>query len=166
MYKLKNNVPQSVMINMYYAFIYSIMNYGILLWGNNYKSRLNKIIILQKRAVRIISNSQYLTHTNSLFKNLKILKLQDIVRLEVLKFVYKHKFNKLPHIFQNYFHTSQLHLRNSSLIIPRHKTNYRAFSIQVQGAKIFNQFNSKHKVDFSSINSLVKYYIKSTLNTY
>ena len=58
---------------------------------------------LQKRAVRIISCSKYNSHTDSLFKNLNLLKLKDLFELNVLKLYNKYKKNILPFYISNIF---------------------------------------------------------------
>ncbi len=49
-----------------------------MVWGNTNAFKLNSIITLQKRAVRILSNADYLAHTSEIFLNHKILKLDQI----------------------------------------------------------------------------------------
>ena len=44
---------------------------------------------LQKRVMRIITCSKYNTHSEPLFKELKLLKLEDIRKLQELKLYYK-----------------------------------------------------------------------------
>ncbi len=166
LYKLKGSFPQSTMLNMYYSFIYSLLTYGISIWGNSSKSNLNKLITLQKQAVRIICDTAYRAHTDSLFKTLKILKLQDIFLLEVLKFTYKFKLGILPTVFHDYFTISETQVRQETFHIPRHRTNYRAASIKILGAKKFNQFHKKFKVQLNSINNLKKFFILNTLSEY
>ncbi len=55
---------------------------------------------LQKKIVRILSLSKYNAHTDALFKQLKLLKVNDILKLQELKCYYKYKNNKLPHYLQ------------------------------------------------------------------
>ena len=43
-------------LNKYYAYIHSILSYGIIFWGRS--SNVNKLFILQKKIVRIITNSR------------------------------------------------------------------------------------------------------------
>ena len=69
-----------------------------LLWGNSYYSHLHKLKLLQKKAIRIISNTDYLAHSSKLFVNLKLLKLDDIVKFQLGTFMYKLKYNKLPSV--------------------------------------------------------------------
>ncbi len=77
--------------------IVSHLNYCILAWGYEH-SRLNKI---QKRVIRIINNSKYNAHTEPLFKKLKLLKIEDILKLNEIKFYYKLTNGKLPVYFQH-----------------------------------------------------------------
>ncbi len=166
LYKLKGNVPQFTMINMYYSFVYSLLTYGITVWGSSSKGNLNKLLLLQKQAIRVITNSSYRAHTDSLFKSLKVLKIQDIFFLEVLQFVYKFKLGKLPCIFSNLFTFNTRQSRQQILHIPIHRTNYRAASITVVGAKIFNEFHRRHNVELISINNFKKLFNNFTLSNY
>ncbi len=73
--------------------VLSHLNFGIFLWG----FKCEKVFKLQKNIVRILSLSKYNAHTDFIFKNLKLLKVSDILNLQELKFYYKYKNNKLPH---------------------------------------------------------------------
>ena len=44
--------------------------------------------ITEKKPVRIMSNSEYLTHSKPLFKTLKLLKIDDVYKLKLMKFYY------------------------------------------------------------------------------
>ncbi len=74
----------------------SHLNFGLLIWG----FKCEKITKLQKKFVRILSLSKYNAHTEPLFKQLKLLKIIDIFKLQELKIYYKYKNNKLPHYLQ------------------------------------------------------------------
>jgi len=41
---------------VYFAYLHSILSYGIIFWGN--QSYSDKIFKIQKRAIRIITNSR------------------------------------------------------------------------------------------------------------
>ena len=58
---------------------------------------------LQKRAVRIIKNSNYNSHTEPIFKDLHLLKLEDIFICNILKFYYKLEHQTVPQYFINTF---------------------------------------------------------------
>ena len=73
------------------------LQYSILNWGHK-NSRLHK---LQKRGVRIITNSRYNAHTEVIFKRLNLLKLPDIFNISILKFYYKYENNTIPEYFKS-----------------------------------------------------------------
>ena len=77
--KLKRFVPIEILRIMYFSLIQSHLNFGILHWGHTIKDTdiLSK---MQKRAVRIITNSTYRCHTTPLFKQMDINKLVDIFK--------------------------------------------------------------------------------------
>ena len=96
--KLKNTLPTNIKILIYNSLILSHINYGILIWGYH-SERLNK---LQKKAIRIISKLKYNSHTEPHFKQLHLLRINDILNQTILKFYFKLKNNKLPNYFTNF----------------------------------------------------------------
>jgi hypothetical protein len=56
-----------------FAYFYSIMKYGLILWGNSPNSKM--IFTLQKRTVRIIAGVKSMTSCRNLFMSLEILPL-------------------------------------------------------------------------------------------
>ena len=70
----------------------SNLTYSMLVWGSN----INRLIKLQKRAIRIVSLQKSKSHTEPIFKELNLLKLQDILTLQHLKFYYKFRHNNIP----------------------------------------------------------------------
>ena len=56
--------------------------------------------------MRIISCSKYNAHTDPIFKSLKLLKVEDIFKINLLKFLYKFEKNTLPDYFSGIFTTS------------------------------------------------------------
>jgi len=93
--KLKHFLPTDVKVTLYNSLILSHINYCLLVWG--YES--DRIKKLQKKAVRVIAVSKYNAHSEPLFKKLKLLKVEDILRLHELKFYFKYCQDKLPFYF-------------------------------------------------------------------
>ena len=110
---------------IYYSLIYPHLLYGIPIWGNADDSFINPLLILQKRAVRLIINKERNIHTifelhgdpvtywyvdtfakvpsDPIFKELGILKIHDIFKLTTLNFVFD-CINKLnPEQFHSYY---------------------------------------------------------------
>ena len=68
---LKSHVSDTYVRTAYFAFFQSIISYGIVLWGNC--SHTHEILLLQKKVLRVITNSDKYTHCKSLFIKLKVL---------------------------------------------------------------------------------------------
>ena len=88
---------------IYNSLLMSHILYGISVWGGSPNKTLDRLIKLQKKAVRHVYNLKYNSHTNSIFYELRCLKLNDAYRLQCIKIGYKRKLNKLP-----LYHASRL----------------------------------------------------------
>lgn len=95
--RLKYFLPLQTKLQIYSSLILSHLNLGILIWGY----QCDRVIKLQKKAVRILSLSKYNAHTEPIFKDLKLLKVKDILKLQQLKFFFKFKHDKLPEYLLN-----------------------------------------------------------------
>src|SRR6218665_2440200 len=130
-------IPTNVRLTLYYSLIYPYIAYCNIIWASNYKSRLYRLKILQKRSVRIIAGLPYNSHTDPIFKHFEILKLFQINLKQINEFMHRYSYNTLPTVFSNFFTPSAVHsynARNSSTI--KHAfppTNSRKFSIRVAG---------------------------------
>ena len=66
-------------------------------------SKLNSIEILQNRFLRASLFYDSRTSVNVLYNEFRVLKLNDMVDMEFVKFVFKFSNNMLPRYFKNYF---------------------------------------------------------------
>ena len=102
--KLRHYVTKDVLIKVYYGIAYPYLLYPVTNWGNAAKTHIQKIQVLQNRLIKIISNTfKFKTKLLPLYQELNILKFHNIYRLEVIKFMNKHKNGKLPALFNDYF---------------------------------------------------------------
>ena len=79
--KIRYSVADLVLVQLYYSLIYPFLTYSLITWGTAHQTTLLPLIALQKRAVRIITFSEYNCHSSSLFGKLEILKLNDFLYL-------------------------------------------------------------------------------------
>ena len=93
--RIKNVLPLHILRTLYHSMIYPHINYGLLVWGYQC-SRITKI---QKRAIRVITCSNYNAHTEPLLKALEILRVSDVLHLNAMKFYYKNARKQLPPYF-------------------------------------------------------------------
>ena len=97
--RTKRYLDSSVLLKIYNLLILSHLHYGILCWGFD----CHKLFKIQKKAIRLICKSKYNAHTDPLFKSLKLLKVNDIFKLQCIKFFQKYSQNNLPKYFLNIF---------------------------------------------------------------
>ena len=89
LYKLSNlKLPKSILLQVYYSLIYSYLNYNPCCYLGTYNTHINRLIVLQKRAIRIISGVSFIEHTEPLFLSNKMLKIHDIYNLNVGLYMY------------------------------------------------------------------------------
>ena len=116
--RLKLLFPQEIKCLLYNSLIVPHINYCITAWGFH----RNRITIIQKKAIRIITASSYISHTEPLFKQLNLLKVEDILTLQELKFYFKYNQGILPKYSQNwnFIPNSKIHNHNTRKITTLH----------------------------------------------
>ena len=114
MYKIKDKVDNDILIMLYNTLILPYLTYCNDIWGNTYYSRIHNLVLLQKRVIRIIGNAGYRDHTSSIFQKFKILKLQDLIKLQTCILMYKANNGSLPsHIQLNFVINKEVHKYNT-----------------------------------------------------
>ena len=105
MYKTSFLIDRRGRCILYYSLFLRYIIYCAEIWGNTYKANLKCLVLLQKKVVRLICGAQRLDHTSSLFYDLGILKLSDIVKLKSAEIMYTGKEfnNPLPNNIQKLF---------------------------------------------------------------
>jgi hypothetical protein len=110
---IKLHVPQkNLIITIYHALITPHLNYQLLSWGYDYTN----ILKLQKKAIRTITSSHFIAHTEPLYKKLQILiRLPDLHSLIRMKFLFKFFKNDLPGYFMHntFITNNQIHPHNT-----------------------------------------------------
>jgi hypothetical protein len=127
---------------VYFTYIHSVVSYGIIFGGNQPYS--DKIFKIQKRVIRIITNSRMRDSCRELFKKLEILPLysQYIFSISIFVIKNKHLFytNNQIHIIHTRFKTN-LHPPTANLTKFQKAVHYSTI-------KIFN--NLSHNIKDSA----------------
>ena len=89
LFKLSSYMPSEILKIIYHALVTPYFTYCITVWGCAPQYLINKLLILQKKLIRIVAGATYFAYTNPLFNSLRILKLKDIYELRSLIFIYK-----------------------------------------------------------------------------
>ena len=170
MYRLKNIVPQHVLSILYNSTILPHLSYGILAWG----AKTEHIFKIQKRAVRIVSNSRYISHTEPIFKSLNFLKVTDLYKLHVLKFYYNYCHNNLPSYFRSFEfpRISQIHSYNTrnkeNFNVPKTRTKMAEYCLRNMIPRILNTTAPSilQKINTHSLSGYVFFIKHCFINSY
>ena len=177
MNRIKHLVPKKTLLTLYYSLIYPHLNYCVIIWGSACKNALNRIKVLQKRAIRILDKNHWLAHTDSIFKHFQIIKLEDIYSLSCLIFMYKLKHNLLPDSCNNLatIRTANLTISRhydlrseQEFVVPKHRTMAREKCIKIRGPKLWKKLPDEVKKQPtlpSYKKSLKQHFIKSYTDT-
>ena len=76
-YRLKHIYPEAVLLIIYQSIINAHFTYGLLVWGSKINTN-HPLHLLQKRALRIVKNTDYVAHSEPICKDLRLLKVPDM----------------------------------------------------------------------------------------
>ena len=144
---VKNYINDKHKLSFYYAYIYSRIQYGIELYGSACQKSLKKIQIKQNRALKVLFNKEFRTPTVEMHKDLKLLMVKDIAKVNTLKFVHQQRNNALPEAFDNFYtEVCQHHERETrqkhNLHISK-ETALGKISTKYRGAVLWNSISKK-----------------------
>ena len=103
LYKCSLVIDSSSMRILYCSIFLPYIHYCSEIWGNTYHSNINRIIIIQKRAIMLLFDAGRLDHTAPLFQRANVLKFTDLVKLKTAVFMYKAYHCMLPENIQRNF---------------------------------------------------------------
>lgn len=129
--RLTHSVDQNYIKTAYFAYFQSIFRYCIIFYGNC--SRIEEILILQKKVIRLISNSPSLEHCRPLFIKLEIPTVINIYIYDLLAYVLKN-----PHLIKHKSHVYNTR-HKSDASIEFYRLTKTANSYIIISLKIFNK---------------------------
>ena len=165
---MRQYLERKALINLYYSLVFPYLIYCNEVWGNASAVHLEPIIKIQKRAIRTITFSSYLSPSEPIFQSLNILNFRKLVIQRVSLLMFKISKCDVPKplhsLFRinNSYHNYQTR-RSESIHVPIGRTEaiYKTFSYF--GAHIWNHIsnNISTNVSYSSFKHLVKFYIQN-----
>ena len=154
------------MTNLYYTMLFPYLSYCHLIWGNASAYLIDQVLKLQKRAIRIISNVHWLSHTQPLFTERKIMKVNDLFTYFLSLFTFKATKNMFPLSFANAvrINVNSVSLdpnsRRTTAQLPLCRTNIRKNTIIFQCPKLCNDLlypmNIPPEISYFSFKKLMK----------
>ena len=106
--KLRKYISENILKCVYYALINSHLQYCIASWGQASHNPLLPLKLMQKRIIRIMTNSGFRDPSLPLFAKLNILQVDDVIKLEVAKLMHSVLGNDKPQ-FKKLKLSAQIH---------------------------------------------------------
>ena len=114
-FKIRKLVDDKISRSIYFAIFESNLNYCSCVWAQSYNAINNRLVILQKKALRIMNFQPRNSHASPLLRKTSVLKFKDKINLENILFISKSINNLLPFLFNNWFvFSSDTHKYNTS----------------------------------------------------
>lgn len=152
--KARQLLNKNCLRTLYFSFLYPYLNYCIEVWGSATCSRLQPLVKLQKKAIRIITLAGYHESSEPLFLSTNILPLSKIHVFKIALSMFNMHHDKTPVVFNDMFVLNdQVHSYNTrhkkNLHVPLAKSNYVKNTIRIQGVKIWNYLLDKISINCS-----------------
>ena len=139
-------LKQKHLLLLYNSLILPYLNYCCLIWGNSAQSLISKLIVLQKKAIRIIDNQTRIAHSNPIFVKLQLLKLKDIVKQQSILVMHGVFSRDAPTLVRSLFNFQAPNIRETRTI--RHfeeiftRKLFRIRTISWLGPRLWNSYIS------------------------
>ena len=122
--------------------------------ANNYPTRLDKLLKLQKKALRVITFSSYKAPSLPLFQKLNLLDINKINDFLVSTFCFNLKSNSLPVYFNDFcIENTQVHNHRTRKCNNLHKkfnrTNFGVYSTRNKVINVWNTIPNEIKQSIS-----------------
>ena len=172
--KVRHYVPKDELKSIYYAIFSSHMTYGCQVWGQKSNStHVKQVSSLQDKALRIINFKPFRSSRNPIYKENKILKLEDFVKTQNCLMIHDYLHDTLPACFENYlFKKNTIQTRSvrlGSLFVPgKNTTTFGLESISQQAIYNWNDTAKTHNKDLGRLSrhELKTLLFNSSINKY
>lgn len=152
LYKSRNVMNSKALHLIYYSLIVPYISYCVELWGSIFKTAINSILKLQKRAICIINKADYYAHTEPLFLNSHVMKFYDLFYYKKkMQIMFRAKLKILPDSIQRFFsiQDSPYNLRGAcKFTVQKAKKGMKRRCVSIIGVKFWNDANINLKTSF------------------
>ena len=141
--KVRRYLMKETLISLYYSFVYPYLIYCNHVWGLACKTHMNTLFLLQKRIIRIIAGVNRRSHTDPIFKELKLLKCNDINTYLIGRLMHR-IYNGDITLLRSYFKKNkEVHQYGTRQInhyhVPPVKTELGKSALRFHGVVIWNK---------------------------
>ncbi len=146
--RVSHLVSRNCLLTLYYSLIYPYLSYCNIVWASTFLTALHKILVLQRRFVRIATRSESYAASTPLFKKTASphhLWHQYFSNLCFIYEIYSGDGNILEHFMCYFKANSQVHSyttrQSADLHPPQFLTSQGQFSIRYRGSKVWNNIS-------------------------
>ena len=144
---IKNFAPIKIRKTLYNSFFRSHLEFPILAFGGMSSNKLKRLTLVQKKCIRNVCGTGYLSHTEPLFYKMNILKVEDLFAFNAAKLVFKLNNELLPESFNNFLIPFSQPNRTNSYVINKPKSDHlKQFPTYILPI-IWNNLNYKLKLE-------------------
>ena len=145
--KIRHYVDANTIRSLYFSLFSSHISYCCQIWGQGSNPHLNRILSIQRSALRIINFMPFRSNVSVMFRNLNIPLFSNVVWASNVMFVFDSLKNCLPVSISNFFNESRdahsyntRNSKNRKLVLPKFKSvKYGKNSIKYQCTAHWNK---------------------------
>ena len=166
--KARKYLNRESLLKLYNCFVFPYLTYCVEVWGNTAEKYLDPLIKVQKKIVRVITFSQYLSHTDPIFRDLSILPFSKLVTKRIDVLMFKYSIHVLPNSIEDLF-TSNISInsynsRNKSKLRQPSNYEYMYRNFSYMGVYIWNKLQDHINIypSYSTFSTALKTFILSS----
>ena len=145
--KVRYVLDRKSLLLIYNSLVESRLRYGLLSWSTASEQQLNRLKVLQNRALRYIDFSPIGTTILPIYAQFKVLPLDKLITLQRANYMFSLSNNQLPTVFRSYCrkpaHRYETRFSKFNYSIPSHKVGKT--SIKVIGPKTWAEIPNDFK---------------------
>jgi hypothetical protein len=132
--RVKHFVSCNSLRKLYFSLFHSHLLYCINILGCTSQTNINRLTLLQKKAIRIISKAGYNDHTTPLFLENKVLPFDKLIMLHRLLFMHSIAYEYAPPTFNNTW------VKNTARNVGHNLCNQDYFSLPAVRIEAYRKF--------------------------
>ena len=169
MNRARPSLSNDTLYLLYCTLFLPYLTYCIEVWGNTYQTNINVLWLKQKRALRTVCKVGLRYHTNILFRDLRILKLNDLIKFKTCIFMFNVYNDSIPHNLTEYFpkRANRCHQSKSryNFVQKFVRTTTKQMTLSITGVKLWNGLTDDFKT-CKNLNSFKRNLKSSLMSSY
>ena len=166
--RVKNFIPLDSRKILYHSLVSSHFTYGLEAWGSCQPRFTQRIRTIQKKAIRSVSNSGWLSHSEPRMRNLGILAMQDQYRYQCAGMIFDMLHGHAPDVY-NFTQEQSRNCPQNTRSTSSKPKNLRLGTFSSKNFKSFSSFapeiwNSlSSEIQKSTSKSIFKHFLKKEI---